>query len=63
MRNRFAVPLIVVGLLAAGLAHGRSQPGGSPAPPPIDPQLVQDQDDMTWADYRPIPGTSWADNS
>ena len=30
-------------------------------PPPIDPQQVQDQDDMTWADYRPIPGVDWTD--
>ena len=33
------------------------------AVPPIDPQQVQDQDTMTWADYRPIPGTNWADNA
>ena len=31
--------------------------------PPIDPQRVQDQQDMTWADYRPIPGVNWADPS
>jgi M6 family metalloprotease-like protein len=30
-------------------------------PPPIDPQRVRDQDAMTWADYRPIPGRDWAD--
>ncbi|MGW8268091.1 MAG: M6 family metalloprotease domain-containing protein, partial [Longimicrobiales bacterium] len=30
---------------------------------PIDPQVVQDQDDMTWEDYRPIPGRNWADPS
>jgi M6 family metalloprotease-like protein len=29
--------------------------------PPLDPQRVRDQDDMTWEDYRPIPGTNWAD--
>jgi M6 family metalloprotease-like protein len=28
---------------------------------PIDPQQVQDQDLMTWDDYRPIPGRDWAD--
>ena len=33
----------------------------TPWPPPIDPQIVRDQDDMTWDDYVPIPGTSWAD--
>jgi M6 family metalloprotease-like protein len=30
---------------------------------PIDPQIVQDQDDMTWDDYKPIPGIDWADPS
>ena len=30
---------------------------------PIDPQNVQDQDDMTWDDYNPIPGKNWADPS
>ncbi len=30
---------------------------------PIDPQQVQDQDLMTWDDYRPIPGHNWADPS
>ena len=44
--------------------------GGPPGPrtgiaalAPIDPQRVQDQDTMTWADYRPIPGHDWADPS
>ena len=32
-------------------------------PPPIDKQVVQDQDDMTWDDYKPIPGKNWADPS
>jgi hypothetical protein len=32
-------------------------------PKPIDPQIVQDQDDMTWDDYHPIPGKNWADPS
>ena len=30
---------------------------------PIDPQSIQDQDDMTWNDYHPIPGKNWADPS
>ncbi len=30
-------------------------------PPPIDKQVVQDQDDMTWSDYKAVPGTNWAD--
>ena len=32
-------------------------------PRPIDPQIIQDQDDMTWNDYKPIPGKNWADPS
>jgi len=32
-----------------------------PVPGAIDPQRVQGQDAMTWADYRPIPGVDWAD--
>lgn len=32
-------------------------------PKPIDPQILQDQDDMTWEDYHPIPGKNWADPS
>ncbi len=26
----------------------------------IDPQIIQDQDLMTWKDYQPIPGKNWA---
>ena len=37
-------------------------PGAAAAwPPPLDPQIVRDQDDMTWDDYVPIPGTTWND--
>ncbi len=32
-------------------------------PKPIDPQIIQDQDDMTWSDYKPVPGKNWADPS
>jgi M6 family metalloprotease-like protein len=35
----------------------------SSPPVPIDPQLFQDQDNMTWKDYHPIPGNNWADPS
>lgn len=45
---------------AAALAHV----GGQPITvAPIDPQRWQDQEEMTWADYRPIPGVDWADPS
>ena len=60
----------LVALLLAALtgACGVSASAGSGPTPaggvePIDPQVVQDQDDMTWDDYRPIPGRNWADRS
>ncbi|GAB2608723.1 peptidase M6 [Paractinoplanes abujensis] len=34
---------------------------GRNGPPPVDPQRYELPDTMTWADYRPIPGTNWAD--
>ncbi|GAA4072102.1 M6 family metalloprotease domain-containing protein [Nonomuraea soli] len=36
---------------------------GRPAPQltPIDPQNWKNPDHMTWADYKAIPGTNWAD--
>jgi M6 family metalloprotease-like protein len=49
-------------VLAAALPAGQAPAPGA-FPPPVDPQAWQDQDDMTWADYRPIPGTSWGDRS
>src|ERR1035441_1187467 len=48
--------LIILLTLSAGAALAQTAP-----PPPIDPQKVQDQDTMTWADYHPIPGVDWAD--
>jgi M6 family metalloprotease-like protein len=48
---------------SAGLVSlaGVQQPSGDAWPPPIDPQQWQDQDDMTWDDYRPIPRANWGD--
>jgi M6 family metalloprotease-like protein len=46
-------------------AHVKAQRGTSQvgALAPVDPQKWQDQQDMTWADYHPIPGVNWADSS
>ena len=59
---RSSLVLIAVAAVAAGATRATSREQTPvPFPPPIDPQRVQDQDDMTWADYKPIPGTNWAD--
>ncbi len=42
-------PVILVIALSSAAALAQT------FPPPIDPQKVQDQDTMTWADYHPIP--------
>jgi M6 family metalloprotease-like protein len=44
--------------MLAGPATGQAP---ARALPPLDPQRVQDQDAMSWDDYRPIPGIDWAD--
>jgi M6 family metalloprotease-like protein len=51
------VPAVAALLLISTAAAQQHLTG----PPSIDPQEVQDQDDMTWADYKPIPGIDWTD--
>ncbi|MFD0383406.1 hypothetical protein ACFQ2B_16690 [Streptomyces stramineus] len=62
-----AVVALLLGVLAA-LAAGPAQaiPDGKPRPrpplvQPVDPQRWRNPDDMTWAEYRSVPGTRWAD--
>jgi M6 family metalloprotease-like protein len=51
-------------VLIAGAALAGCDDGARPLDlEPIDPQVVIDQDDMTWDDYTPIPGVSWADST
>ena len=55
------VPAFIVVAAIALAAQRQSAPPPAPGLPlPIDPQQVQDPDDMTWADYHPIPGVDWA---
>ncbi len=53
--------VLALGFVFLAAAACRPPEAGSGWPAPIDPQRVQDQDLMTWADYRPIPGRNWAD--
>jgi len=67
-RRAAAAGAIVLSVLILSASTPQARKPAAPAPPaptpaPIDPQRVQDQDDMTWADYRPIPGRNWADPS
>jgi len=49
--------------LGLALAAGLVLPAvGSAAVPPLDPQNVEDQQNMTFEDYKPIPGVDWATN-
>ena len=54
----FYLPFLIVAMILLGSCQGERL---TEVPGPIDPQVVQDQDDMTWDDYRPIPGKDWAD--
>jgi M6 family metalloprotease-like protein len=60
---RLHAPFAALVALLAALAHPAPSAQSSRALPVLDPQRVQDQDTMTWADYRPIPGKSWGDPS
>src|SRR4051794_5324609 len=52
---------VVFGISLSMTGTGQAAPARhAPALRPIDPQHVQDQQDMTWNDYKPIPGMSWA---
>src|SRR5512135_3424038 len=56
--------IIAVLFLFSFISHIKAQTGGSGKGfEPMDPQVVQDQDSMTWNDYHPIPGKNWADPS
>ncbi len=53
-----AVALGAVALLAPAVARADFTP--APALPALDPQHWQDQQTMSWNDYKPIPGLDWA---
>lgn len=42
-------------------AAALARTGGGPEP--VDPQRYELPDTMTWSDYRPVPGTDWANPS
>jgi M6 family metalloprotease-like protein len=52
--------LLAIAIIAIQSTTSFSQQPAA-VPPPFDPQEVLDQDDMTWADYKPIPGVNWTD--
>ena len=57
---RSALLLAILALAAIAAQAAGAQPGGH-APPfqPLDPQDWVLPDDMTWADYEPVPNTDW----
>ena len=65
LRCSLLVAALAIVLAPAGSTRAMSQEAPASAaaqrPPAIDPQIVRDQDDMTWDDDRPIPGTTWND--
>ena len=55
------VRIVLISLMLLIVAAINPGEAGEESLKPIDPQKVQDQDFMTWDDYRPIPGRNWAD--
>ncbi|MFF7726616.1 M6 family metalloprotease domain-containing protein [Streptomyces sp. NPDC008001] len=64
--RRLSVVALLLGVVAAVAAGpARATPdaasrGPLPLVQPIDPQHWRNPDDMTWAEYRSVPGTDWA---
>ncbi len=50
---------LLLGALAIALVA--VQAGGAQTPPPIDPQNPAWQPDMTWDEYKPVPGPDYSD--
>jgi M6 family metalloprotease-like protein len=62
MSHRFIIGTVLLLAACSPKGGGTAAGGTSPSavwPAPIDPQVIRDQDDMTWDDYRPIPGVDW----
>ncbi|WKX71702.1 M6 family metalloprotease domain-containing protein [Streptomyces sp. XD-27] len=68
--RRTRLVALLLGLLAAiaagpaGAVPDAASRAPGTRPPlvqPIDPQQWRNPDDMTWDEYRPVPGTDWAD--
>ncbi|MFC5148332.1 M6 family metalloprotease domain-containing protein [Streptomyces aureoversilis] len=65
--RRLSVVALLLGVVAAVAAGpARATPDAASRKPhplvqPIDPQHWRNPDDMTWAEYRSVPGTNWAD--
>src|SRR6187402_72540 len=60
-KRRLLLPTLVILATFALLQPAPSAQSTLKLPPAIDPQIVRDQDDMTWGDYVPIPGATWND--
>lgn len=63
--RRLNVVILLLGVVAAVAAGpARATPDAAPWRPPLvrplDPQHWRNPDDMTWAEYRSVPGTDWA---
>ena len=51
-----------VATMAAALALGAPAYASAAGPPaPVDPQNWTFQDNFTWTDYKPLPGTDYSD--
>nr|WP_234386677.1 M6 family metalloprotease domain-containing protein [Streptomyces sp. ERV7] len=63
--RRLSIVVLLLGVVAAVAAGpARATPDAAPwGPPlvrPLDPQHWRNPDAMTWAEYRSVPGTDWA---
>ncbi|MBL5867533.1 hypothetical protein [Heyndrickxia sporothermodurans] len=57
--KRLVVGAISVGFITVSTTTYAAKPGLESFPEPVDPQSWVLPRDMTWDDYRPVPGVDW----
>ena len=64
--SRWRAALVALALITVPQGHPGTPAAAAsstrlrPFPAILDPRVVREQDEMTWADYTPIPGAEWA---
>ena len=59
--NRRSRAVLAAATIAAAITAGPASAAGPPAP--LDPQNWSFQDNLTWSDYKPVPGPNYSDPS
>jgi len=62
LKRRFKIAVLSTTFLISmySTAAFAAEPGLDKMPGPVDPQTWVNPEDMTWNDYKPVPGINWS---